>query len=75
MVLGIDPAFHGMTAQDDLALRERQLLARRHHDLGAHDVDARHHFGHRVLHLHPRVHLDEVELAILVQELERPAPR
>jgi hypothetical protein len=27
-------------------------------------------FGHRVLHLHAGVHLDEIELAVLVQEFE-----
>ena len=35
-----------------------------------HDVDAGGHFGHRMLDLQPRVHLDEVESALLVQELE-----
>ena len=35
------------------------------------DVDAGDHFGHRMLDLHARVHLDEVELVVLVQELER----
>jgi hypothetical protein len=35
-----------------------------------HDVDAGDQFGHRVLDLHPGVHLDEIELAVLVQELE-----
>ena len=39
-------------------------------DLHLHDVDAGHPFGHRMLDLHPRVHLDEEELAVLVQELE-----
>ena len=40
-------------------------------DLLLHDVDAGDQFGHRVLDLDARVHLDEVELAVLVQELER----
>ena len=39
-------------------------------DLLLHDVDAGDQFGHRVLDLDARVHLDEVELAVLVQELE-----
>ena len=54
----------------DVALRERQLLAGGDADLHLHDVDAGHQFGHRVLDLHARVHLDEEELAVLVQELE-----
>ena len=53
-----------------VALRERQLLAGGDADLHLHDVDAGHHLGHRVLDLHARVHLDEVELAVLVEELE-----
>ena len=40
-----------------------------------HDVDAGDHLGHRMLDLDAGVHLDEVELAVLVQELEVPAPR
>jgi len=51
-------------------LRERQLLAGSDADLHLHDVDAGHEFGHRVLDLHPRVHLDEEEFAVLEQELE-----
>src|SRR5690606_6546204 len=39
--------------------------------LRLHDVDAGDHLGDRVLDLYARVHLDEVELAVLVQELER----
>jgi hypothetical protein len=39
-------------------------------DLLLDDVDAGDHLGDRVLHLHAGVHLDEVELAVLVQELE-----
>ena len=36
----------------------------------AHQVDAGDQFGHRMLDLDARVHLDEVEAAVLVQELE-----
>ena len=54
-----------------VALRERQLLAGGDPDLHLDDVDAGHPFGHRVLDLHAGVHLDEEELAVLVQELER----
>ena len=59
-----------MALDRNLPLREGQLLARRHHDLRAHDVDAGDPLGHRVLDLHTRVHLDEIELAVLVQKLE-----
>ena len=39
-------------------------------DLLAHQVDAGDHLGHRMLDLQARVHLDEVELAVLVEELD-----
>ena len=40
-------------------------------DLLAHQVEAGDHLGHRMLDLQPGVHLDEVELAVLPQELDR----
>ena len=50
----------------------RQRLALRDADLALHDIDAGDELGHRMLHLHARVHFDEVELARLVhQELDR----
>ena len=45
-----------------LAGRDPQLLLD--------DVDAGDQLGHRVLHLDAGVHLDEVEVAVLVEELE-----
>ena len=59
-----------MAADFNLALREWQFFARCHHDLGLDNVYACDPLGHRVLHLHPRVHLDKVKLAVLKQELE-----
>ena len=50
--------------------RERQRLAGGDADLLAHEVDAGDQLGDRVLDLEAGVHLDEVELAVLVQELE-----
>ena len=36
------------------------------------EVDVRHHFGDRMLHLQARVHLEKIELAVLIeQELDR----
>ena len=66
---------HSMLAAalDDVALRERQRLARGDADLLLDHVDAGHHLGDRVLDLDARVHLHEVEAAVLVeQELDRP---
>jgi hypothetical protein len=58
-------------AELDVLLREGQLLAGGHQQLRLHQVDAGDQFGDRMLHLDARVHLDEVELAVLVEELER----
>ena len=69
-VFGVQAHLDGVAAQFDLALREGQLLAGGHADLHLHDVDAAGHLGDGVLHLYARVHLDEVELAVLEQELE-----
>ena len=70
-ILGVDPAFDRVAAAHDVALPERELLAGRDADLLLHDVDAGDHLGHRMLDLDARVHLDEEELVVLVQELER----
>ena len=49
----------------------RQLLARGNQDLALHQVDAGDELRNRMLHLDARVHLDEVEVAVLVhQELD-----
>jgi hypothetical protein len=69
-ILGIDPAFDRVAAHLDAALRKRQFLASCHADLHLHDVDAGDQLGDRVLNLHARVHLNEEELGVLVQELE-----
>ena len=39
-------------------------------DLLLHEIEAGQHLGHRMLDLQPRVHLDEIELAVLVEELD-----
>ncbi len=39
-----------------------QFQSLRNLNLRPHDVDAGHHLGYRVLHLHPRIHLDEEPL-------------
>src|SRR6266581_516531 len=69
-ILGIDPAFDGMPLGLDVALPEPQLFAGGDADLGLDDVDAGSLLGDRVLDLDPGVHLDEIELVVLVEELE-----
>ena len=75
-ILGRDPALHRDAAVLDLLLRrdvERRLVqpvSVRDQDLAAHQVDAGHHLGHRVLDLDARVHFDEVELVAIDVEQE-----
>src|SRR3990167_571117 len=69
-IFGIHAALNRVATHLDLALGEGQFFAPRHHDLGFDNVNARHHFGHRMLHLHAGVHLNEIELAVFVEELE-----
>jgi hypothetical protein len=62
---------HSMACPElDVALLEAQFLAGGHADLFLHDVDAGDQFGHRVFDLDPRVHFDEIELAVFVEEFE-----
>ena len=71
-ILGIDAALDGGTAPGDIALGEGQRLARGDAELQMHQVQTGDQFGDRVLHLQPRVHLEEVEVAVRIhQELGR----
>ena len=60
-----------MAANLDVVLAVGQRLAGGDEQLRLDDVDAGHQFGHRMLDLHARVHFDEIEFVVLVQELER----
>ena len=58
-------------AQQPLGI-EIEPLAARDADLPADEIEAGHHLGDRMLDLQPRVHLEEIEAAVLVeQELDR----
>ncbi len=71
-VLRVDAALDGVAALLQVLLAEGQRLPLGDADLQLHQVVARHHLGDRVLHLQPRVHLEEVGVPLLVhQELER----
>src|SRR5210317_1995464 len=60
-----------MTLNLDIFLLDRKTFATCDAQLLAHDVDTCNHFRNRVLDLQARVHFDEVELTVFVQELER----
>src|SRR3546814_5736988 len=70
-IFGVDAALDRVAADHDVFLPDRQLLAAGDQQLLAHQVDAGDPLGHRVLDLDAGVHLDEVEAAVLEQELER----
>src|SRR5580700_3247466 len=69
-VFGIDAKFDRMTDTRDVRLRDRQRLAPRDADLLLDDVYPRRHLGDWMLHLNARVHFDEEELSVLVEEFE-----
>ena len=62
-VLGVDTAFDRRAADLNLALFERQRLARRDTDALLDQIGAGDHLGDAVLDLNAGVHLNEIELA------------
>src|SRR5215218_5112019 len=69
-VLGVHAHLDGVSPPRDVFLGERQRLTGGDADTGLHDVHACDLFGHGVLDLYPRVHLQEEELVILHEELD-----
>ena len=71
-VLSVDTRLDGPAPPLDLVLRQPQLVARRHVQHLLDEVEPRHGLRHGVLHLQPRVHLEEIVLLPRVdQELDR----
>ncbi len=72
-VFRVDAAFDGVRLRVEQRVRiQVEPLASRDANLPLHQVDARHHLGDRVLDLQARVHLQEVERSVLVeQEFDR----
>src|SRR5579863_323556 len=60
-----------MTVELDACLSELQITAGGDPDLLKDQIDVGDHFRHRMLDLNARIHLDEIELAVLVQKLDR----
>ena len=69
-VLGIDAALDGVPVEAHVLLAERKRRAGRDPDLLDDEVEPGDHFGDGVLDLEARVHLDEVELVVLVEKLD-----
>ena len=72
-ILGIDPDFDRGTTHRNVGLDEFERMALRDRYRGAHEIDPRDHFGHRMLDLDACVHFDEEELAgvFVVEVFER----
>ena len=70
-MLRVDAAFDRGSKDSDIILRDRERRAGRNLDLLIDDVDSGDHFGDRMLDLDPCIHLNEEELPVLVQELDR----
>ena len=64
-------AFDRRAKETDVILHERERGTGRNLDLLIDDVNSGDHFGDRMLDLYPRIHLDEKELPVFVQELDR----
>src|SRR6185312_10217642 len=74
-VLGVDPELDGVAGEGDVLLLEAELFTRGDAELLVDEIDTGDALGDRVLDLQPRVHLDEVEFAVLVEELDRAGAR
>src|SRR5688572_6545880 len=67
-VLCVDPTLNGMPVELYVLLLVAQRTPARHSDLLLDNINTRHHFRHRVLHLQARVHLKEIKIFILVEQ-------
>src|ERR1700722_3854116 len=70
-VLRVNAAFNRRAKESHIILHDRERRAGRNLDLLIDDVNSGDHFGDRMLDLDPCIHLDEEELPVLVQELDR----
>ncbi|MNV76924.1 hypothetical protein D3C71_1703090 [compost metagenome] len=67
-VFGIQAHFHGVARELHLFLAQGQRLPFGDAQLPGHQIQPGDQFGHRVLHLQPGVHLQEVELPARIQQ-------
>ena len=70
-MFGIDPAFDGMASEFHFILGKGQHHAGGDPDLLADKVHAGDRLGDRMFNLQTRIHLDEKELTIFIQEFHR----
>ena len=71
-IFRVQPNFHGVATEADLLLPEREFLTRSDQQLPGHKVEAGYHLSHRMLDLQTGIHLQEVKVAVAIdQELDR----
>ena len=67
-MLGANAALNSVPAQSERFALDGHVAAGRNQNLVLHQVQHRHHFRNRMLHLNARVHLQEVEVALFVHQ-------
>src|SRR5207248_485263 len=67
-ILGIDAALDRPATPGHVLLPKGERRALRDLELRADEIEARHHLGDRMLHLQARVHLEEVVVALAIDE-------
>ncbi len=67
-IFRIDPRLNRPSGQRDVLLRQRELLAGRDADHLFDQIDTGDQFSHGMLHLQPRVHLQEIEALVLARD-------
>ncbi|CCY80817.1 choline dehydrogenase [Prevotella sp. CAG:1185] len=67
-VLGANTALNGVSALEQVALLESQLLAVGHTQLLLHQVNAHNLFGYRMLNLQTGVHFEEIKMTVFVNQ-------
>src|SRR5205085_12197429 len=65
-ILRVDTAFHRVPTNLDVVLSKRKPLSRRNAYLQVYQIQSRDQLRHRVLHLQPRIHLEEVKILLLI---------
>src|SRR5215211_7953956 len=72
LVLRVEADLYGAAAQGNVLLGERKPLLSGDGELQMDEVEARHELGHGVLDLQTGVHLQEIEVLAVEEELDRP---
>ena len=67
-IFRVNPRLEGPAVEFNIILRKRQFFARRDADHLLDKVDPRNQLGDAVLHLQARVHLKEIELALVIDD-------